>query len=208
MAAATAARVPSSQGAPQKGNPLDDFTLRLIRRKAKQICRRLGFSRSDVPDMEQELTLIVLRRAADFDPSRSHYYGFVTTVVERYTATILEHQGAEKRTPLRCGQSLNSPVADPDGQLVDLVTTLCSAAQWRRTGKTQRSHDEAANLVDDVAQVLQQLPPQLRKACELLSRASKAEAARQLGISHGALYVLLRQLSKRFEEAGLRDYLQ
>lgn len=147
----------------QAENPLDDFALRLIRRKAKQICRRLGFSRSDRPDLEQELALILLRRLAGFDPRRAHYNAFVTTVVERYTATILQHHAAGKRTYHRNGGSLHVTVTDGDGGAVELVATLSACQQARHTGQQRCADEDSWNLAHDVAAVLDQMPPFMRK---------------------------------------------
>jgi RNA polymerase sigma-70 factor (ECF subfamily) len=187
---------------------IDDFALRLIRRKAKQICRRRGFSLSDRPDLEQELALIVLRRLIDFDPARAHYNAFVTTVVERYTATILEHRAAEKRSPCRCGGSLDEMVNDADGCSVPLSATMCESSQFRHTGQVRRSQVDACDLRHDVSAVLQQMPPVMREVCELLMSDTKAAAARKLGMSQGAIYEILQRVLVRFEKAGLREYLQ
>jgi DNA-directed RNA polymerase specialized sigma24 family protein len=193
---------------PTNNLPLDDFALRLIRRKAKQISRRLGFCRCDLPDLQQELALIVLRRLADFDAGRSHYNAFVTTVVERYTATILEHRSAGKRDFQRNGGSLNVTVADGEGGTVELAATICSSQASRHTGQHRRCSEDAWNLAHDVAAVLEQMPPLMRRACELIMRQSKAAAARELGMSQGALYEMLERILARFEKAGLRDYLK
>jgi len=187
---------------------LDDFALRLIRRKAQQISRRLGLSRSDIPDLEQELALIVLRRMSDFDSRRAHYNAFVATVVERHTATILEHHTAGKRSPCRNGGSLNVTVADGEGGTVELAATICSSEGSRHTGQQRRPPEDAWNLAHDVAAVLEQMPPRMRQVCELVMRDSKSAAARQLGMSQYALYEMLQRILARFEKAGLRDYLR
>lgn len=203
--------VTKQDGAPSRPTnnpPLDDFALRLIRRKARQISRRHGFNRSDLPDLQQELALIVLRRLADFDPCRSHYNAFVTTIVERYTATILEHRSAGKRAVHRDGGSLNVNVVDGEGSTVELAATICSSQASRHTGQYRRCSEDAWNLAHDVAAVLDEMPPQMRRVCELVMRESKAAAARELGMSQGALYEMLQRILARFENAGLRDYLQ
>jgi hypothetical protein len=59
-----------------------------------------------------------------------------------------------------------------------------------------------------LANVLSQMPPTMRKICEVIMRDSKAAAARELDISQGALYEILGRIRLRFEKAGLRDYLR
>ena len=203
-----AAMVQVSESSGIQDGRLDDFTLRLIRRKARQISSRLGFTRSDIPDLEQELTLIVLRRMPDFDARRAHYNAFVTTVVERHTATILEHRAAGKRSQCRQGGSINVPVADGEGGTVELSAIISSSDGSRHTGQWRRPAEDAWNLAHDVAAVIEQMPPQMRRVCELVMRGSKSAAGRELGMSQFAIYEMLERIRVRFEEAGLRDYLR
>jgi DNA-directed RNA polymerase specialized sigma24 family protein len=195
-------------GRDERLDPLGEFATRLIRRKAKQLCRRLGFNRSDRPDLEQELALIVLRRAADFEPRRSHYNAFVTTVVERYTATIIERHEAWKRTYRRDGGSLHISVDVADGGAMELLATLSTTEQSRHTGQRRRPPEDAWNLTEDVASVIRDMPPLMRRVCELLMSDSKKAAAHELGLSQYALYETLQRILARFEKAGLRDYLR
>lgn len=188
-------------------DPLDDFALRLIRRKAKQLSGRTGFSQSDRPDLEQELALVVLRRLPDFDPCRSHYNAFVTTVVERFVATILQHRSAEMRTYRRYGGSLNATVTDSDGRPVELVATMCSSQQSLRTGHAERPHEEASGLIRDVADLLDKLPPQLRELCKRLQEGSVSQVAREMGLSRKTLYRRRVNILRRFEQSGMREYL-
>ena len=198
---------PSSQDERTAPPGIDKFAARLIRRKARELVRRAGYSSSDTEDIEQELTLVLLRRLGKFDPSVAHYNAFVTTVVERYAATILQHGSAEMRTHRRNGGSLNVTVTDDDGHTVELVATICSSQQSLRTGQHQLTHEEASDLMRDVADVLEQLPPQLRELCERLKHDSISDVARELGVSRKTLYRRLTRIRERFEKAGMRDYL-
>lgn len=195
----------TSNGSGSDG-PLDDFAIRLIRRKARQLSQKPGFSRSDQPDLEQELTLIVLRRLAHFDASRAHRNAFVTTVVERYTATILEHRSAEMRTHRRTSGSLNVPAVDADGRSVELLNIIPSSQQSRRTGQYPRPHEDAFDLAHDMNETVRRLPPRLRDLCERLKHDSISDVSRELGLSRTEIYRRISHIRQRFEEAGLRGY--
>jgi hypothetical protein len=68
---------------------IDKFASRLIRRKAREVVRCAGFNLSDRQDIEQELTLVLLRRLGRFNHRVAHYNAFVTTVVEPLAASYL-----------------------------------------------------------------------------------------------------------------------
>jgi len=198
---------PSSQDERPAPPGIDKFAARLITRKARELVRRAGFSSSDTEDIEQELTLVLLRRLGKFDSSVAHYNAFVTTIVERYAATILQHRSADMRTHRRNGGSLNVNVTDDNGHAVELVATICSSQQSQRTGQAERPHEEASDLIRDVADVLEQLPPQLRELCERLKRGSVSQVACETGFSRKTLYRRLAQIRQRFEQVGMREYL-
>jgi RNA polymerase sigma factor (sigma-70 family) len=197
--------IATSNGSGSDG-PLDDFATRLIRRKARELSRKPGFSRSDQPDLEQELSLILLRRLADFDATRAHRNAFATTVVERYAATILEHRSAEMRTHRRTGGSLNVPAIDADGRTVELSNIIPSSQQSRRTGQYPRPHEEAFDLAQDTNEMVRRLPPRLRDLCERLKHDSISTVARDLGLSRTEIYRRISRIRQRLEEAGLRGY--
>lgn len=119
-------------------NPITKFAAQLIRRKARELVARSGFSPSDRDDIEQELRLILLRRLDKFDPSVAHYNAFVTTVIERYSATILEHRCAESRFHRRYGGSLNQLVDDGDGNKIEMGAKLPEDQQCMRTMRDPR----------------------------------------------------------------------
>ena len=186
---------------------IDEFAARLIRRKARELIRHVGFNPSDREDIEQDLLLALLRRLRKFNPSIAHYNAFVTTIVERYTATIIEHREAEMRTPRQNGGSVHEIVDDGDGHCVDLLATLVDGQQRRHTGQRMRSDEEVSDLIHDVADVIADLPPRLGETCERLKHGTTTEVARSMRIGRAAIYELIGRIRMRFEKADLRDYL-
>lgn len=185
----------------------DAFTARFIRSKVNKLIGRAGFTKSDRPDLLQEFALDLLQRRKNFDPDTATWEAFVVVVCENCYATILEHRQAEMRSHSREAGSLNRPIKDADGKRADFGSTIPDSQQAQRTGRPCRSQEEAWELAQDMADVLDEMPPMMRKVCEIVMRESKAAAARELGISQGALYDILDRILTRFEKAGLRDYL-
>lgn len=186
----------------------DEFTSRFIRAKVRQLLGRAGFTESDRPGLTQQFAADIIKRRKDFNPKTASWEAFVVVVCENCFATILEHRRAEMRSHKREDGSLNRPIRDGEGNRTEFGATISEAQPGRRTGRYPRPHEEAFDLVKDVASVLEQLPPRPREICERLKAGEpKSSIARDLGMSQGAFYGLLKRILARFEKASLRDYL-
>lgn len=185
----------------------DEFTARLIRAKARQLIRRAGFTESDRHDLVQEFSLNLLRRMGRFDPDAASWETFVVLVCENYCATILQHRNAQKRSPARESASLNRPIADVDGQTCDAGAMLPESQHGYRCGRDPRTHEEESDIVQDIADTVGRLSPQLRETCERLKRGSTAQTARDMGVPTKHLYARKKVIRQRFERANLQEYL-
>jgi len=185
----------------------DAFTARFIRSKVNKLIGRAGFQEADRHDLLQDFVLDLLQRREKFDSEAANWEAFVVVVCENCCATILEHRQAEMRSPDQEGGSLNRPVKDAEGNRTEFGATLSDSAQGHRTRQYRRTHEEASDLIHDVAHLLAQLPPQLRSIAERLQRMSKEEVARELGVSSKTIYRRVAEIRERFEQAGLRAYL-
>src|SRR4051812_1985208 len=88
--------------------PVSAYARNLIQRKARQISRRAGFSRSDVQDIEQDLTLALLRKLPQFDPRRGASPDtFADRVIISAVKMMLRDAGRQKRAAGRHARSLN-----------------------------------------------------------------------------------------------------
>lgn len=179
----------------------DEFTIRFIRSKVRQLIGRAGLTEADHDDLLQEFVLDLLERRKHFDPRFGTWEALVVVVCENCLATILERRQAEMRSPEREEGSLDRPIQDGEGSLGEMIPDT------QRTGH-YRSAQETSELVQDVKSVLAQLPARLRTICERLADGqSKALIARELGMSRAALYGLLGGIRGRFEQSNLQDYL-
>jgi DNA-directed RNA polymerase specialized sigma24 family protein len=77
-----------------------------------------------------------------------------------------------------------------------------------RSGKYRRPAEERTHLRIDMLAVLDDLPPELRRAVELLQCMSATQAAREMGIPRRTFREKhLVQLSEIFKAKGLDQYL-
>ncbi|KAA5541893.1 sigma-70 family RNA polymerase sigma factor [Roseiconus nitratireducens] len=185
----------------------DAFTARLIQAKARQLIGRAGLTESDRADLVQEFSLNLLRRLDRFDPHLGSWQKFVVIVCENYCATILEHRAAQKRSPAREAGSLNRQVSDADGIACEAGSLLPESQYGRRCGRYPCTHIEQSDLIQDIADTLDGLSPQLRQICNRLKRESTAQVARDMGVPVKRLYARKKAIRERFERANLKEYL-
>ena len=186
----------------------DEFTAKFIRSKVRKLIGRAGFTESDRPDLNQEFALDLLQRRKNFNPETATWEAFVVVVCENCYASILEHRQAEMRSHAREAGSLNRPVKDGEGRRTERGATIPESQQARRTGQYRRSHEEEWDLPEDVAEMLDQMPPTMRKVCELVMCGTKTSPAREIPMSQWALYEMFERILSRFENDDLRDYLK
>lgn len=171
---------------------LDRFAQGIIRRKVRLLVSRAGFTKQDRQDLEQELVLRLLQSLDLFDPEQAHPNVFITTVIERAVAMILRERRAKKR---------DSGVVRSFDQAKAKDGSTAEPADPR--GDNQERYD----LASDLAEVLAQLPDDLRALAERLKGQSVSQAARELGVPRTTLQRQVERLRKTFEDAGLRIYL-
>lgn len=91
------------------------FTAELIRQKARKLCRKPGFSRSDEEDLSQGMFLYVWERSRLFDPKRGTIQAFVITAVTSWEGMELRRRRAKKRRGGLHALSLESTMVACDG---------------------------------------------------------------------------------------------
>jgi RNA polymerase sigma factor (sigma-70 family) len=189
-------------------HPSDDpFVRNLVRRKARQVVGRAGIRPGDVPDIEQDLLVAFLQRLPAFNPRRANLHAFATVVVNHRLANLLRDRRALKRDHSNTA-SLSAPIRTKDRSLVELVETVGEGAQDARTGRQPPTAEEASDLALSVAEAQAVLPDRLRAVAERLKMGdSITRIAADLGVPRTTVQHWIKQIRRRFERAGLEDYL-
>jgi RNA polymerase sigma-70 factor (ECF subfamily) len=186
---------------------VDRFTQGIIRRKAKQLVGRTGFTEHDREDIQQDLLVRILQGLRRFDPSRGHRNRFITTVAERYVANILRNKQAQKRDHRRVS-SLNQTVETTSGKPVRLERAISDRERNSHLYRHQRSDEELAQLALDMAEVIASLPESWQMLLKLRKTRTMAKIASELGVPRTTLNDQMRRIRQRFEDAGMREYLE
>lgn len=186
---------------------VDDYAVKLIRNKARQLVGRAGFVEADRHDLEQELAIDLLKRLPYFDAAKAKRETFISRIVNHQIATIIEAQKAGKRD-YRCeAGSLEERRTEDDGESSDTAPVFDDDAYRRETlAAAQRAEDRDA-LHWDLEKVIADLPPDLQTLCRRLSGSTVSEVSRETGIPRGTLYESIEKIRARFERAGLAVYL-
>lgn len=182
------------------------YAHRFIRFKAKQLLGKYGFSHVDREDLEQEMKLRLVERFGQFDPEKSDWPEFVTTVVERHVATLVESQTCLKRSPC---VSLSEERTDEDGAPTELGEILSTDDRLSLNRTSPRSEFDLIDLEQDIESIKAQLEPESRRVYEALLRTGNvSDAAREVGINRSTVssFVLrLRDVLAGTSEKSLKD---
>ena len=191
-----------------KGRKIDTFTQGFVRKAARQLAGKHGFRESDRDEIEQRLYLKLAARMDQADPDDPKWKAFVAKTVRRHIASMIRDNRAQKRDHRKtCALHMVVDV-DEDGPIT-LAETLSEQECKSRRGWCFRSGVELADLAMDLASWVEELPdPRHREFCERLKHDSIAQVARDMGIPRTTLNAWLRKLRERFEERGLKDYLE
>lgn len=156
---------------------ISDYARRLIKSKARQLCRRRGFDWSERADLEQELTLRLLVGAAGFDPDRASVNTFVACVVKTSVGMLVRERSRARRGT-NCEMRSLSELQDGEhpscGTLADNISPDDLA---RRTGAHSNSPVEAIDRSDAVASALRNLPRRIREVCRRLAENILAQSS-------------------------------
>jgi len=181
---------------------LDEYPQQLIKFKARQLCRRSDFSRSDEDDLIQDLTACLLAKESLYDPARGKWSTFCDRVVRTAVAAILRDRRRLKRGGGQHIQSLDQIVGSgPDGPH-SLSEAINSDDRARRVGQTAAAEQDSVELSIDVAEVVAALPPYLQDLCRRLTDGPEASVARDLGVSRRTIRNGKARILERFKQAG------
>ena len=179
------------------------FTDTLIGIKARQLCRRSGFSRSDYDDLRQDMRLYLIEKAHRFDPVRGNVEAFVTNALNTWVAMQLRYRKREKRRESYKAVSLERTPVKCNGDITSLGAVLLEEDGGRRTQTYPISPIEQFELREAIEHVMQGLEPDERALLTPVAEHGVASAARTLGVSRRQVDNAMARIRQRFEKAGL-----
>jgi len=173
--------------------------MRATSHAARRLCVLHGVRRCDIPDVAQNLTLLVIKRSKKYDPLRATHNTFIRCVVDAGATSEVRARFAKKRSPRREQCSLNDVVVGPDGRGTSAHEVLPAA-----------SHDPEADIDRelDVHRVIDSLDPEAQAiARTLFEEVAPLTISRRLGMTMQQVNDHLSVIRRRFEDEGLAIYV-
>ena len=181
----------------------DPFTVTLIRIKARQLCRRSDFSRSDYDDLRQDMRLYLLEKAHLFDPARGNIEAFVTNALQTWVAMRLRYRSREKRRESYKVVSLEGTRVECDGDITSLGAVLLEEDGRRLTQAHPISEAERFELREAIAHAMQGLEPDDRALLTQVAARGITSTAKSLGVSWRQVDNAMTRIRALFKKAGL-----
>ena len=166
---------------------------KIIRRQARMLIGLFGFTKHDVPDIQQELFLELYKRKENFNPEKGRESTFIARVVESKVLDLIKQRQAECRDWRQCRDSLNQTVTLPGIGVIEKIETL----------ESEQSSDPF--LVLDVTLILERLSPDLLEVCQALKYYDRNEALEDSSVSRSAFFRKLQALKDIFLQAGFDE---
>jgi len=179
------------------------YTATLIRIKARQLCRRTDFSKSDFDDLRQEMLIYLLEKAHLFDPIRGNIEAFVTTVIKSWVGMELRRRDRLKRRAGHHASSLERTPIESDGDATTLGAVLRDSDLHRRTHANRADPIEQIDLGEAVARAVGNLTPNERSLLAHVAEHGVASTARERRVSRRQINNAIARMRARFEDAGL-----
>lgn len=181
----------------------DPFTVTFIRIKARQLCRRSDFSRSDYDELRQGMRLYLLEKAHLFDPARGNVEAFVTNLLKCWVAMELRYRNRGKRSETFKAVSLERTPVDCEGDVTILGAVLIEDDGLRIKLADPITPAEQFELRESIEHVLRQIDPGDRALLASVVEHGVTATAEALGVSWRQVANALARIRCQFEKAGI-----
>lgn len=165
---------------------VNDFALKTVAVKARQLVHRPEFWDCDSEDIKQDLLLYLIQKASGYDESRATINTFINRVVESAAAELVRSKSRLKRFPadkLGYMQSFETPVDTVDETYANLGSELSADDAARRTCGEARDAIRQIDRHDAIAAAIDAMPNELRTLAQYLKNHTATEAREKFGYS-------------------------
>ena len=157
-----------------------NYAHNISRCKAKTLIGHYGFTEHDLPDIEQELLMELIKKLPHYDPEIARETTFIMRVTEGKIADLISYRLAScrdwKRRNISTKESESLLENIPVNDEIDIYLAL------------------------DISDFIGKLPKELTEICELLKHYTITEILEEYPISRTAFHHKLKKLKKIFHQ--------
>ena len=187
--------------------PLDSYSIKLIRHKTRRLIGQAGFTQSDREDIETDLALHLWQNLPQYDPAKGSHKTFVNFILENKIRTIVRSQTNSHYDVRMHESSLDEQIGIEYGDTVSRGDLIDAEDYLMSIGCQSRSTLELVELRADIHRIVARLSPEMQDLCAHLSLTDIKDASHAMGLPRYKVYDLIRRLRFLFEEGSLGEYI-
>lgn len=179
--------------------------------------QRAGLTRSDIPDLEQELLLEIYTKRGRFDSaheSTASYKNFIICAVNNFASDIVRARKRLKRGGGDRLVSLNKEISNEEGEGITVGEMITDARLPGQPGALPDamhvlgSPEPEPSLSFDVDRLLAQLNARQREiGRRIMDGDDVKDIGARIGISRAEVYREIARMRRTLYAEGLKDYL-
>jgi len=162
--------------------PFDPRIAEIIKQKARKLSRHRAIGPAEREDLEQDMSIHLLRAMGEFTAGRASLATFADRVLNNFSRNLIDQRTAKRRDRRRECQ-------------------MSEAAA--ETLKDQATDQARVDAVLDISAAIRSLPQELRSVAAMLGEHDEADAARRLGLTRSQLRHRKLLIRRHLQAAGL-----
>lgn len=176
---------------------IDQELVKIVKRTAQRAIGKAGFTRNDLPDIEQELMIAALDGLKRRKKSVDNETAFATAIVNKQLKLIFRKENRKSKKWHRRRISLNISVELDSGDLDELINLVDTERLLRNNSYTVPDPYRDIDLTGNIDALIETLPENFRELCAELKQKSIHELARKKRVVRREISQLRQELEKQ-----------
>ena len=183
-------------------NGIDPELVKIVKKAAKRAIGKAGFTRSDLPDIEQELMLAALDALKSMRHGADSKNAFIFRVASNQLKSILRSRRGKSKEHHASYLSLNILIGIDEGEYDELISLIDDDHLLREDFCRWNERHLDIDLIENLNEAISGLSENLREFCEELKKKPLKQLRRERKIS---LKTVRRNLARIREELKKRE---
>jgi RNA polymerase sigma factor (sigma-70 family) len=180
----------------------------MVKHKARKAVGKAGIKKHDLPDIEHDLMLALLKGMKRYDSAKSKRRTFASMLLNARLNSIYRFRLNPSRKPYLEWSSLNVKIETGENEFSELIELVNSNGTLEDEGLIPFDFWEKENLRIDMASVIKRMPEKLQNICKCLQKKGISATAKELHISRTTIYRSIDEIRRFFINNGLEIYLK